>query len=243
MIGIGLGIAFDDAPPIWTPAQLVSPRFVGRWDQGFTPGATTTWADQSGQGNTLSQGSAAAQPALGASFLSFDGGDRLAAAVAATWNFMHDGTGMCFGIRYRATHAGSGVLLSTAANNVPSTLGMSINHDNTLNRILWGCGTGAAIVINRGDGGGTAPANTDLTLVGWYQEGLAGAEYNLRINGVSPYSGNSTAAPSASTASAFTVGATAGATVPMTGRIYRMSISASVPSAADLAKLETWLAA
>ena len=77
--------------PPWTSARLSSLAFWYRADLGITlsgGSSVSAWADQSGNGRHVTQGTGAAQPTLttnatlgGRSVLSFDGGDRLVSSA------------------------------------------------------------------------------------------------------------------------------------------------------------------
>lgn len=61
-------------------------------------GKVSQWNDKSGNGRNVTQATSAAQPSTGTAtqngrnVLVFDGSDYLAAATAADWKFLHDGT-------------------------------------------------------------------------------------------------------------------------------------------------------
>ena len=79
------------AAPAWTPARLSNLAAWFRADLGVTGSSVSAWADQSGNGRHLAQGTGSAQPTYSASdaayggrpVLTFDGGDYFDAL--ASW--------------------------------------------------------------------------------------------------------------------------------------------------------------
>ena len=92
----------------WTPATLTG---LKAWYDAadtatisVTGSSVTQWNDKSTNAYNVTQGTGAKQPQSGTTTLNsknviaFDGGDRLVAATAANWKFLHDGTNCLLGI-------------------------------------------------------------------------------------------------------------------------------------------------
>lgn len=103
-----LGIIASSRLQAWTPATLTG---LKAWYDAadtatisVTGNAVTQWNDKSANAYNVTQGTGAKQPQSGTTTLNgknviaFDGGDRLAAATAADWKFLHDGTNCLVGI-------------------------------------------------------------------------------------------------------------------------------------------------
>lgn len=75
--------------PAWTPKRLANLAAWFRADLGVTGSSVSAWADQSGNGRHVTQGTGSAQPTFvssvaglgGRPALSFDGGDRLVSSA------------------------------------------------------------------------------------------------------------------------------------------------------------------
>lgn len=112
------GTAFsplDLSPALWLDASNAG-------SITSSAGAVSQWDDLSGNTKHVTQATAGQKPTTasttqnGLNVLAFDGGDRLIAAAAADWKFMHDGTLHLIGAVWNPGSSGSRALLGTNAN-------------------------------------------------------------------------------------------------------------------------------
>jgi hypothetical protein len=68
-MGLGFGLSLGVCATVWNPGQITSLSNLKQWlraDLGVTTGSTLTWADQSPNGNNVTQSTLAKQPTHGA---------------------------------------------------------------------------------------------------------------------------------------------------------------------------------
>lgn len=247
--GVGLGRRHG---AVVVPPPLLIPDLAAwyRADRGVTlaSGVVSAWADQSGSGKTLSQGTAGARPtpvASNAAFngqptLSFDGGDSLVAAVASDWNFLHNGLG-CTLILVAKGDAANTVYAFCGTQTTVASRGMQLRTTGGGN-LVWDVGNGSVDIL-----GLTVLVDLDDALFKTtlrYTEGRAGNEYAYRINGGADTTGISGAAPSASDATGpLTVGARSGAGLTLTGDIAEVIAYSRYITDAEANALDAYLLA
>lgn len=164
--------------------------------------------------------------------------DRLESA--ASWSFLHDGTGMCIAVRYRATPTG-GHLIDTC-NASPANVGITLLHD--------GAGARAQIVIANGSGAYLANLQTNAssvandtahTLIAWWKKG-APREVGIAVDGVVLSTVAASLAPSAAAPSFnMGVGRRASAANALQGEIGQLVLLRTAPDSVMIARLHQFL--
>lgn len=102
-LGLGLGLGGGGAP--WAPSAGEAGLVLWlRSDLGITPNGSTAsaWADQSGQGNNVSQGTAGLQPTINASDAAYNNKPSLSFASASTQHLVSAALG--FALTQPATY-------------------------------------------------------------------------------------------------------------------------------------------
>lgn len=163
------------------------------------------WNDRTGNALNLTQATAANQPVRspsdsnmnGRPTLQFDGtDDRIGAASAANWKFLHDGTGCTVIMVLRPTLGASVGAIATTGGRSGAITGWLLDYNGASQRLELYISNGAAYIIIV-----TASANSTLRNVPHvisyrYLEG-GGTDYDVRSDGVSVLSGATTGAPAA----------------------------------------------
>jgi hypothetical protein len=104
MLGLGLGVDRGGFVPSFLPSDLANLEAWYKADAGITTvsSAVSVWADQSGNGRDVTQGTAANRPAYGSEtlngidVLTFDISDWLNSAGVSSHNFLHQGDSTFF---------------------------------------------------------------------------------------------------------------------------------------------------
>jgi hypothetical protein len=202
------------------------------------------WADQSGGGKDVTQGTAASRPLYLASAVNgfpacfYDNiNDQLVAATAADWKFLHDNTGSTICWAFKPTAASTQMIVSTCAQ---SPVGVAIDF------VAGGAGiqyiyqiyNGAGIILNINDAAGvsaTAPHVATCT----YGGGTAA----LRVNRSQKSSGSPVGPSAANPTGALTLGGIVGAPTiaPANGSLLEMIAYNRVLNATELAAVESYL--
>lgn len=157
-LGIGLGLTKRDLPP-FSPADL-RPALWLRADLGITlnSGNVSAWADQSGNGRHLTQGTMGAQPAYattggpanGATVALDTAHYLVGSGVASTWAFLHASALSLF-VVYRTTTADPNTavpFLSTGWDGTPGEKGAYFALDDR--SVYGGRNDDCVIVIHEG---------------------------------------------------------------------------------------------
>lgn len=179
-----------------------------RADVGVTVfgGAVSTW-DPVGTAADFTQAVAGNRPASSEAdanwnnraSVSFDTDWLDSGNPASFWNFLHNGSGMTVIAVFRATNnLLQQILLSTSQTGVANA-GIALSY--TGGTVTFEVKNGALAIINATSAAGSAPVNSRVYVVARYEEGRAGFEWSLSVNG-SQTTGDSLAAPSAGDAQA-----------------------------------------
>jgi hypothetical protein len=122
--------------------------------------AVTQWNDKSINGYNVSQATGTKQPQSGTTTLNgknvitFDGGDRLVAASAADWKFLHDGSTSLVGMVIKFSSSSNPNQLLTAMSTETAadttTVGASFNLED---RVAAGLNNANRCAITKGTGG------------------------------------------------------------------------------------------
>lgn len=164
-IGIGIGIPGARSRVVLNPLQLFGStdlKFWHRADAGVTGDPVSDWADQSGNGRTVSQGTAASRPDLvpagqnGLPVLRFDGVDDRLRSTAAGLVALDNST--VFAVFKISDEAQSGALL---------TIGSSESTPSTGLWFLFEQAGPDKMTYHQTDAGAAPLAATDLTTQ-WY---------------------------------------------------------------------------
>lgn len=253
-IGLGMGLGAGGSP--WTPLRSSLVRHWYDPKRGLTLNVADAsgWADQGTGSKALAMADAARQPAYVAAggvfgtlpHLAFTSAnnDELAAASAADWKFLHNGTGMFVALRFRATAVATMVMLSTMELS-SANVGVTLLWDSASSgycQLLVSNGDGAAYEANIQSANGSATINTAHTVIAWFQDG-ASSEVGIEVDGATPVTASFTATP-----------ATGNPTVPLTigsrpnaaatdfnGEFGDIVIGTAAPDAALRAQLRTFL--
>ncbi|MEK9809477.1 MAG: SGNH/GDSL hydrolase family protein [Candidatus Nanopelagicales bacterium] len=219
-------------------------------------GAVATWVSKGSVTDNPTQGTGSAQPTLTESCIAtskrcvrFDGGDVLAAATAANFNFMHNGTGVTAYVALRTTSSNPNALQGILATN-PATTARGVflalddrasqsRNDTTLMLIS----NGTAAVINATSGNDTASSAAWHNVM-WrsLDDGGAGNDGFQYVDGTLRSSHAGAAAFSASAATAaLRVGSASDGTLKFTGDIAQVLIYSADHDDATRALVEDWL--
>lgn len=162
-----LGIIASSIPP-WNPSNLTDLK--AWYDAADTAtisvsgNAVTQWNDKSANAYNVTQATGAKQPQSGTTTLNgknviaFDGGDRLVAASAANWKFLHDGTNSLVGmvIKFSSVSDPNQLITAMSTEDAADTtkIGASFNLEdrvaaglNNANRCAVVKGTGGQFVV------------------------------------------------------------------------------------------------
>ena len=163
-----IGIIASSRLQAWTPAILTGLKaWYDASDTGtisVTGNAVTQWNDKSTNAYNVTQGTGAKQPQSGTTTLNgknviaFDGGDRLVAASAANWKFLHDGSSSLVGmvIKFSSVSDPNQLLTAMSTEDAADTtkIGASFNLEdrvaaslNNANRCAVVKGTGGQYVV------------------------------------------------------------------------------------------------
>lgn len=204
----------------------------------------TQVTDKSGNGKTLTQGTAARRPTYstasqnGLNTASFDGGDSLAASTAADWTFLHNGTNYIMAMALRpGTTANPDTFYTLWATNdlLAATHGAGIFWDDRSslsrnNRIAHRISRNAAALAVENvsaDNVMTANAYSAFSLLAQPSNATAALRSSIIVNNGTAQANNAlTNAPSASApVGAITIGAAVnGTTGPLVGNICEFII-------------------
>lgn len=166
----------------------------------FLGDAVTEWDDQTGHSNNATPVSNALCPGFfpqslnNLSGISFDGATQYyQIGTAATWKFLHDGTGMTFILVATATLAQDGFLAATegAASGPPGILVERINSSSSLRFFV---NNNSANIVQITAAG--FPLNVPTIIIITFQAGTNGA--NVYINGSLAATGTASGVPSSS---------------------------------------------
>lgn len=211
--------------PAWAltalPTDMASLRTWLRRDGGMSLGfgitTLTAWADQSATQRNFNQTTAANQPTLaagqtgyGSAVPLYDATDHLRSVdTAASWNFLHDGTGCTVLVHWRWS-SGSRVLLDTSNFAASTAHGLSIFVSGSTFRTIVSRGVAATYTIDFSITQAGNANNTDV-LVYRFKAGRPGNEWRFDWLGAqfSGGSGNVLNAPSSTNATtSLAIGAT-----------------------------------
>lgn len=207
-------------------------------------GAVSQWNDKSGNGRNVTQSTAAAQPGTGAitqnglNVLTFDGGDRLVAATASVWAFMHDGTDCIYALVWQpGTTSDPNALYVPFGTNTSSSnsVGHSLWYDdraavprnNALNDSVTRGVTGTYVVDNVGTNAITANTFSVTTISSNPDAATASARSSIYVNLGSAIANNTytgAVASGSNPAAPLTIGSFGGGTFPLVGRIAEFII-------------------
>lgn len=224
----------------FVPTDIAGCQMWVRSDLGltFNGSAVTAWADQSGNGRDLSQGTAANQPGYTAASINnlpsinFDGSNDVLFTSSAfslgTYTVLlvttgQDGTNGWFWTREPASHVVSDTLYGTTGSTMYSTrAGNTSGWDLTTSWGQWGATT-AKLLVTQMDG--------------------THAGHFTRLNGVTqtPSSGAGVDPGTLSTTDMFTLGARSDAVLPSKIKVAEVIVYDHALDAADLARVEQYL--
>lgn len=213
-----------------------------------SPAKVSQWNDKSVNARHVTQATGTAQPTTGATtqnglnVLDFDGGDRLAAATASDWVFLHDGVAPYAIYLVCKVTTGIASLVGTAR-RVGGTIGM-IQEANAANLQNYVSTTAGALVSNDSRAVLTGRANSFNVLGILNDVGNATASNRaiFRINGVELSKANtSTGTPTSSNPyGALNVGSDSAGAGLLTGSICELIIWKN-PTTAQSKTVETYL--
>lgn len=234
---------------------LTDPVFVATWDpasgQNTLVGSDIEiLADLKGGGRSMTALSATQRPEKVASanlnnrdVARFNGSvnDKIRNTTRSLFRLWHDGTGVTMIAIYWIGSGDTAVIWdSNSAGSTP--VGATWLHDAGANqRLVARVANGTSAIINFTSANGTAPPGAQIGVFR-YLEGRPGNEYDIRLNGVSRSSGDSTAAP-ATGDSAFdpTFGAQAGAnSFNFDGDLGVVLMAAQYLTDTKVAQVEAW---
>jgi len=213
------------------------------------------WADKSGNGRNVTQGTAAAQPTTAAATLNglnvlmFDGGDNLLAATASDWTFLHDGSVSTVWVVVRAGNvANPAVIYGIATTQTAvggAAIGLSLYYADAFENdaAVVTVANGSASCIYNPSTYGALPANTWKRVRATTDADAtpAAARSSISVNNGSAMSNNTqTAAVSALAPS--TALAIGGTNNRLVGSIAEVIIINGTVTAQQITDTETYLA-
>ena len=196
-----------------------------------------TWENLGSSALDVTQGTAANQPTFKTSIVGgnpvvrCDGGDRLDAATASDWTFLHDGTGSSIGSVTSTSTSGFGTIAATSAGS-GSSIGFGLRHATTfavnyfqfISTTSITVSTSANAVISGGFNSETVTNASSET-----------PDIVLYFNGLSADAGNPSAISSSDPSNPLSVCATPAGAVRLTGDLFRVLIYTGVLDATQRA--------
>ena len=189
--------------------------------------AVATWENVGSSALDVTQAVGAAQPTFRTSIVGgqpvvrCDGGDRLAAATAADWTYLYDGTN--FTVDAIHTRAAAGVQTYLSTTTATGAHGFTYTADAVSNVYFQIFNAAPAQNININRGGNTALVFHLGQLI-LDDDGGAGADGNIYVDGTGPTTGARASTYSVTTASALNICAFSGGGSPTTGDLFRIII-------------------
>jgi hypothetical protein len=207
----------------WSPLVYGSELYAWyRADLEIVGAVVANWGNAASPARDAAQGTGANQALLvhpdsrfnNLAAVEFDGtNDHVKASTAADWKCLHDGTGFAIFVEFHVLSGttGSRALIDTF-NGTGANVGIGIAVDATNQKLSIQVANGGANIINYAGVNGECLNGVKHMLTMTYSEGRTPTEFEIRLDGVTVASGNSSAAPSASDPfGALAIGALTGA--------------------------------
>jgi lysophospholipase L1-like esterase len=197
----------------------------GTYNNGLADAsAVATWVDLGSGAKNVTQATGSAQPSLrlsvtnGQPMVRWDGGDGLAAAAAADWTFLHDGTGATAQVVSSTTSSGFGTLFATSR---VTDRGFAVRYETTFKVVTY-LHDGAVVTL-------TAASTNNTIVSGQYHDvtytnaSASTPDVNEYVNNTVVASGTPTAVSALAPSNPFTIGKSpASGTLQFTGDMWRV---------------------
>lgn len=203
----------------------------------------STWVDLGSIGDDPGTATGSMMPTFIASCISgapcvrFDGGDRILSATAASYAFLHDGTGSTIYTVAKTSASAIGTVVSTATGgNAVRGIG---HRYNTTFRAGFFMSDGSALRVNLNSGNNALTSGAfDIMASRLFNEATPARVF---VNGTQVASGGTATFSSSDPATALSVGATSAAGSFLTGDIIHVLIYADAHDDAERGAVETWI--